>query len=135
MNRLSCEPVELISKRFGFFPVIFGWRGQEFLVEAVEECRTVVAGWIPPWRKEIRFRVRTAEGVFELAQDTQRNLWHILAPEAAVAQMITASRPRFPLPFHRRRAFRLLRKALSRMRTRRSRVYKRGFVLSERGTV
>jgi len=133
MKRQAYEPVELIAKRFGFFPAVFGWRGREFQVEAVEECRLVVAGWLPPWRKEVRFRVRTPEGVFELAQDTQRNLWRVRIPETAIPGVVAASRPRYPLPFHRRRAFRLLRKALSRMRTRRARVYKRGFALSEKG--
>ncbi|MCC7354282.1 MAG: hypothetical protein IT330_11035 [Anaerolineae bacterium] len=135
MNWQSYEPIELIAKRFGFFPAVFGWRGQEFQVEAVEECRTVMAGWLPPWRKEVRFRVRTSAGTFELAQDIQRDLWHVCAPESAIPGLVAASRPRYPLPFHRRRAFRLLRKALSRMRTRRARVYKRGFVLSGKGAV
>ncbi len=129
----DCEPVELVAKRFGFFPAVFGWRGRWFQVEAIEGCHVAPADWLLPWRKEVRFRVRTSAGAFELAQDIGSGSWKIyLPPYSAASGSMAASQPRYPLPFHRRRAFRLLRKALSRLRTRRARVYKRGFAFCER---
>lgn len=127
----SYEPVELVTKRFGFFPAVFGWRGRWFQVEAIEGCRVAPAGWLLPWRREVRFRVRTSAGVLELVQDGRSGAWKICVPPGAASGLMAASRPRYPLPFHRRRAFRLLRQALSRLRTRRARVYRRGFAFAK----
>ena len=52
-------------------------------------------------------------------------------------KVLTASQPRYPLPFHRRRAFRLFRQALKGLRNRRVPRLKRGkarrFRLAEGG--
>lgn len=71
------EPVVVPAKRFGFFPAMFVWRGQRHDVQAVESCRTEVR---QDWRGLVerhRFRVRTANGVFELTQDPARDSWKV----------------------------------------------------------
>ena len=71
------EPVTVPAKRFGFFPQIFVWRGQRVDVRAVEACRTEVRH---DWRGRVechRFRVRTANAVFELTQDPVRDTWKV----------------------------------------------------------
>lgn len=71
------EPVVVPSKRFGFFPQVFVWRGQRHDVRAVEACRTEVRH---DWRGQAerhRFRVRTADAVFELTQDAARDTWKV----------------------------------------------------------
>ncbi len=71
------EPVVVPAKRFGFFPQVFVWRGQRLDVRAVESCRTEVRD---DWRGRVerhRFRVRTADAVFELTQDPARDTWKV----------------------------------------------------------
>ncbi len=71
------EPVVVSAKRYGFFPQVFVWRGRRHDVRAVEACRTEVRR---DWRGRVerhRFRVRTAEAVFELTQDPARDTWRL----------------------------------------------------------
>lgn len=71
------EPVVVPAKRFGFFPQVFVWRGQRLDVSAVESCRTEVRD---DWRGRVerhRFRVRTADAVFELTQDPAQDTWKV----------------------------------------------------------
>jgi hypothetical protein len=71
------EPVVVPSKRFGFFPQVFVWRGQRHDVQAVEACQTEVR---QDWRGRVerhRFRVRTEGAVFELTQDPTRDSWKV----------------------------------------------------------
>jgi hypothetical protein len=71
------EPVVVPAKRFGFFPQVFVWRGQRHDVRAVEACQTEVRH---DWRGRVechRFRVRTANGIFELTQDPARDTWKV----------------------------------------------------------
>ena len=71
------EPVVVPAKRFGFFPQVFVWRGQRLDVRAVEACQTEVRD---DWRGRVerhRFRVRTADAVFELTQDPARDTWKV----------------------------------------------------------
>ncbi len=71
------EPVVVPAKRFGFFPQVFVWRGQRLDVRAVESCNTEVRD---DWRGRVerhRFRVRTADAVFELTQDPAQDTWKV----------------------------------------------------------
>lgn len=63
------EPIEMLARRFGFFPREFMWHGHRYQVEAVERC------WTRPTRHY--FRVRCAEGVFDLYQDVRINAWRL----------------------------------------------------------
>ena len=71
------EPVLVPSKRYGFFPQVFVWRGQRHDVRAVELCRTVVRR---DWHGRVechRFRVRTENAVFDLMQDPTQDTWKL----------------------------------------------------------
>jgi len=71
------EPVVVPSKRYGFFPQVFVWRGRRHDVCAVEACRTEVRR---DWRGRVechRFRVRTDSAVFELIQDPSHDTWKL----------------------------------------------------------
>lgn len=70
------EAIRMEAKRFGYFPQTFVWRGKRYDVHAVERCWTVSRRWA--WDVERHcFRVRCAEGTFELFQDAKRNTWHV----------------------------------------------------------
>jgi hypothetical protein len=75
-RRAQGETIRMVSKRFGYFPQAFTWRGRHYNVHAVERCWTVSRRWL--WEVERHcFRVRCAEGTFELYQDVKKNTWHI----------------------------------------------------------
>lgn len=71
-RRGQSEPVEVQEKRFGYFPQRFRWRGNTYGVLAVERC-TTRAGRNP----QLCFRVRCAEGIFDLAQEVKSNIWKL----------------------------------------------------------
>lgn len=135
------ESVELLEKRFNFFPSLLRWHGRPMQVERVDTCRVQRGGWLTPWRRLLRFRVRTGEGSFDLLHDPRRDAWRMAEARAerATHLMAAAARPRYPLPFHQRRAYRLFREALSgvrhnrtpKVKTRRGKV--RRFRLLRRG--
>ncbi len=66
------EAVEIIEKRFGYFPQRFRWRGNVFNVERVEHCWTSMRG-----NPHLCFRVLCREGAFELFQDVRANTWEV----------------------------------------------------------
>lgn len=71
------EPVELLQKRFQYFPQAFRWRGRYFMVASVERCWSVSGrGWRQPVGRHY-FRLRCTEGSFELYQDLAANTWHV----------------------------------------------------------
>lgn len=64
------DAVEMQEKRFGYFPQRFRWRGKSREVQAVERC------WTKTGRNtQMCFRVRSADGVFDLTQDVKTNIW------------------------------------------------------------
>lgn len=70
------QAIRMEARRFGYFPQTFVWRGKRYEVHAVEQCWTISRRWF--WGVERHcFRVRCAEGTFELYQDVKRNTWHI----------------------------------------------------------
>lgn len=73
--RPKAEAIDMRSRRFGYFPRTFVWRGHEYQVEAVERCWT--AGTRAGQMQKHYFRVRCAEGQFNLYQNLQHNTWHI----------------------------------------------------------
>ena len=75
-TRIKGQSIRMENKRFGYFPQTFTWRGRRYEVHAVERCWTISKRWV--WDVERHcFRVRCAEGTFELYQDVRRNTWHI----------------------------------------------------------
>ena len=75
-TRIKGQSIRMENRRFGYFPQTFTWRGRRYEVHAVERCWTISKRWV--WDVERHcFRVRCAEGTFELYQDVRRNTWHI----------------------------------------------------------
>ncbi len=71
------EAVEMVQRRYGYFPRAFRWRGQRYDVEAVERCWTVNRrGWRGRVQRHF-FHVRCAEGDFEVYQDVRTGAWHL----------------------------------------------------------
>jgi hypothetical protein len=71
------EAVEVVDKRFAFFPQALRWRGRFYEVDSVERCWTVLRrGW---WRRADRrhFLVQCTSGSFELYQDLENGTWHL----------------------------------------------------------
>ena len=71
------EAVEMIDRRFRYFPRVFRWRGHRYTVEAVERCWTVSRSG---WKRRIErhyFLARCGEDAFELYQDVETGLWHL----------------------------------------------------------
>ena len=73
--RSGDEAIEMRSRRVGYFPRTFVWRGHEYTVEAVERCQTT--GDRAGQSQRHHFQVRCAEGRFNLYQDLTHNTWHI----------------------------------------------------------
>ena len=76
-RRRRVEAIEMQARRFGFFPRTFRWRGRRYDVSAVERCWTTSTR---QWGGRVQrhyFRVRCAEGCFELFQDIAHNTWHV----------------------------------------------------------
>ena len=69
--------VEMRRRRHGYFPHVFVWRGREYRVQAVERCWTVSRRQQGNKVEGHFFRVRCAEGTFELFQDAQIGTWHM----------------------------------------------------------
>ncbi len=72
-TRTGREAVEIQEKRFGYFPKRFLWHGQSYEVQAVERCWTSRRG-----TPRLCFRVKCAEGSFNLFQDVRLNSWEVM---------------------------------------------------------
>jgi hypothetical protein len=71
------EAIELLERRFQYFPQTFRWRGRRYEVDAVNRCWTTARSG---WRRRVErrlFLVECAEGTFELYQDLRANTWHL----------------------------------------------------------
>jgi hypothetical protein len=71
------DAVEMLSRRHGYFPLAFRWRGQRFKVEAVERCWTVNRRTRRGRVERRFFQVRCAGGNFELYRDLVSGTWHL----------------------------------------------------------
>jgi len=69
------EPILLLSRRHNYFPKRFLWRGKEYDVAAIERAWTEIkrGGKV----KRYFFRVKCAEGTFDLYQDILLNAWYV----------------------------------------------------------
>jgi len=80
---MSREPIEMATKRHGYFPNTFVWRGRRHQVQTVERCWTESSRHGYDQAERHYFRVRCAAGRFDLAQDIQRNEWTLERVAAA----------------------------------------------------
>lgn len=71
------EPIEMQTKRFGYFPKTFLWHGRRYRVKRVERAWTISRQRTHRRVERRCFRVHTAEGVFDLYQDLAANTWHL----------------------------------------------------------
>jgi hypothetical protein len=65
------------SRRHGYFPKLFVWRGRRYHVDAVERCWTISRRGRDGRVERHCFRVRCPEGTFEVFQDVRHNTWHM----------------------------------------------------------
>ncbi len=73
--RFYDEAVEMMQRRFAYFPRLFRWRGRCFEVESVDRCWAVQRRGRRPARRF--FRVRAADGTFEVYRDLEAGTWHL----------------------------------------------------------
>jgi hypothetical protein len=75
------EAVEMVRRRFEYYPSVFRWRGRFFRVHDVERCwtRSRRGTWRDRRRRVERhfFQVRCDGGTFEIYQDLRANTWHL----------------------------------------------------------
>lgn len=76
-RRKGPEPVEMRQRRYGYFPLVFIWRGREYRVQAVERCWTLIGRPLGNRVQGHCFRVRCQEGTFDLFQDARSGTWHM----------------------------------------------------------
>lgn len=94
------EAIELLARRYDYYPASFHWRGRRFDVVAVEKC----------WRLQQpvlcrMFRVRCQAGTFILEQRLATDGWYVRRWPLAfwLPRPQSGPAPRFPLPRRRRR--------------------------------
>jgi hypothetical protein len=101
------ENIEMLARRYNYFPANFRWRGRRFAVLAVEKCWT---GAGQPARR--LFRVRCADGSFTLEQALAQKHGAVAAEQWRVRRWPLrlwlmhgrrAAAPRYPLPRAQRR--------------------------------
>ena len=71
------DAVDMVQRRFQYFPDLFCWRGRRYRVQSVRRCWTTTRrNW---QRRAARhcFHVECAEGDFELYQDVREGTWHL----------------------------------------------------------
>src|SRR5262245_25923059 len=66
------DPVQILEKRFGYFPQRFLWRGQAHQVQQVERTWTKMGRLA-----QMCFRVRCNSGTFDLTQNCKTNIWSL----------------------------------------------------------
>lgn len=64
-------PIEMLERRFGYFPKSFRSGGETLQVEYVVRCWTKAKG-----QPRLYFKIHTATGDMVLYQDVNANTWH-----------------------------------------------------------
>jgi len=74
------EPIHRLTLSHGYFPRSFTWHGQRYAVKTVERAwtETRAGGGVEGYR----FRVRCAEGTFELRQEATSRRWYLVSRRA-----------------------------------------------------
>jgi len=75
--RIYDEAVQMIRRRFQFFPEAFCWRGRQFRVQEVQRSWVVTR---PGWRQPVErryYQVQCTSGTFEIYQDLRAGTWHL----------------------------------------------------------
>lgn len=72
------QQIDMRSRRFGYFPRTFVWCGREYQVEEVARCWTTASRGSGRMNRHY-FKVRCADGTYNVYQDLKRNAWYIVA--------------------------------------------------------
>ena len=84
------EAVGIAEMQYRYMPHVFLWRGRRYRVEVVEGVRTVSRqGWRGRVERRL-FRVRCAEGAFELCHDLEANAWHLRRARVTAVPLVVA---------------------------------------------
>ena len=84
------ESVEMMERRFGFFPRVFCWHGRCYRVQSVDRSWEI-SRW--RWRRRMErryFQVECAGGTFELYQDLKTGTWHLRRARLGPARVSVA---------------------------------------------
>lgn len=87
------DTIEMVQRRFQYFPDVFAWRGRRHRVQSVRRCWTVSRRG---WKRRVArhyFEVECAEGEFELYQDAQHGTWHLRRARLAPMRMPVVRQP------------------------------------------
>jgi hypothetical protein len=76
-GKIFDDSVDMVQRRFQYFPDVFCWRGRRHRVQTVQRCWTVVGRRWGGRAGRHYFQVECAEGEFELYQDAQDGTWHL----------------------------------------------------------
>lgn len=71
------EPIRVFDTRFNYFPKTFLWRGEMHHVRSVDRCWTTSRRGLFRTVERHCFRVRTADAIYDLHQDPDRNTWTV----------------------------------------------------------
>lgn len=71
------EAVEMLERRHQFFPQAFRWHGRRYEVDSIERCWQMVKRRRRQDPPRQFFRVRCADGIFELYRDLEAGTWHM----------------------------------------------------------
>ena len=71
------EPVRVVQKRYGYSPQVFLWHGRAYRAIKIEDSWTVSRRGPFNRLERLYFRIRCAEGVFDLFQDVLSNTWYV----------------------------------------------------------
>lgn len=69
----KAEAIEMIERRFSWFPLKFSWRGRIYEVDAVNECKTVTNRWDQCGMHH--YWVRSGDQLFHLCEVLPRSQW------------------------------------------------------------
>jgi hypothetical protein len=86
------ETVDMVGRRFGYFPHVFRWQGHRYEIDAVERSWTVTRRG---WRRHVErrfFLVRCGEGVFEIFQDLETGIWWLRRARLVSARSLPVRR-------------------------------------------
>jgi hypothetical protein len=79
------EAVEMLERRHQYFPQAFRWHGRRYEVDSIERCWQVIKRRRQPASPRQFFRVRCADGMFELYRDLEAGTWHMARARLAPA--------------------------------------------------
>ena len=94
------EAIEMMQRRFGYFPHHFFWRGRVYEVDSVDRCWELGRRRGRPARR--CFRVEVGGATLDLYRDLEVGTWHLRRARWHSGSVVAA---RLTLPTRLREAF------------------------------